>query len=139
MPLGDSITQVTCGRANVQDQLEEAGLMDQVDFVGSEPKNNRGCTTQSGTYDSDHEGHSGWLAVDIAADYIATWAADQKPDIVNIHLGTNDAKHHVATEDVLAAYDTILEALRAESPNVKVIVSFFPPARRNAASTQSPS
>lgn len=123
MPFGDSITEATCWRAKVQDQLAEAGLTDKVDFVGSQTDNPEKCATKSGTFDTTHEGHSGWTAKEIAEEYIAKWAKAQKPDIVNFHLGTNDVKDGGSPEEVIKAYDTILEALRAANPNVKVIVS----------------
>lgn len=126
MPFGDSITEITCWRAKVQDQLAEAGYMDQVNFVGSKTTNPAKCTTASGTFDDEHEGHSGWQAVNIAESYISTWAKAQKPDIVNFHLGTNDIAQGKTPEQVIAAYDTILKALRAANPNVKVIVSSGP-------------
>ena len=83
--------------------------------------NPQGCT---GDFDLGHEGHSGWTAVDIANTYIAGWAADSAPDIVNFMLGTNDVTAGSSTEQILAAYDTIIEALRAVNPNVTVIVRF---------------
>lgn len=122
MPFGDSITEITCWRALVWDMLAAEGLTSEVDFVGSMTNNPQGCTTTSGDFDTGHEGHSGWQAVDIANQYIETWAADAQPDIVNFMLGTNDANMGKTTEQVIAAYDTIIEALRAVNPNVKVIV-----------------
>lgn len=88
MALGDSITQATCWRAMVQDQLQEAGILDQVDFVGSMTDNYASCSRESGTLDTGHEGHSGFEATEIATQYIKEWAK-VKPDIVNIHLGTS--------------------------------------------------
>lgn len=123
MPFGDSITEITCWRAKVQDQLAEAGLADRVDFVGSKTNNPQNCATESGIFDAGHEGHSGWEATVIAEEYITTWAKAQKPDIVNFHLGTNDISKGKTPEQVITAYDTILKALRAANPNVKVIVS----------------
>lgn len=102
--------------------LAAEGLTAEVDFVGSMTNNPQRCTATSGDFDLGHEGHSGWQAVDIANNYIATWAADSAPDIVNFMLGTNDANMGKTTEQVIAAYDTIIEALRAVNPNVKVIV-----------------
>ena len=102
--------------------LAAEGLTSEVDFVGGMTNNPQGCTSESGDFDTGHEGHSGWQAVDIANQYIAGWAADAQPDIVNFMHGTNDANMGRTTEEVIAAYDTILEALRAVNPNVKVIV-----------------
>lgn len=122
MPFGDSITEITCWRALVWDMLAAEGLTADVDFVGSMTNNPQGCSSASGDFDTGHEGHSGWQAVDIANQYIAGWAADSSPDIANFMLGTNDVNMGKTTEQIIAAYDTMLEALRAVNPNVKVIV-----------------
>lgn len=127
MPLGDSITQSTCWRTKVWDQLVEDGLSGNIDFVGSQTSNDQNCKAASGSFDVDHEGHSGFEAVEIATQYIEGWAG-AKPDIVNIHLGTNDIAAGTTTEAILEAYDTILSTLRAANPNVKVIVSYRNPS-----------
>lgn len=97
-------------------------VSDKIDFVGSQNSNDQNCQAASGNFDLNHEGHSGFEAAEIATQYIKTWT-NAKPDIVNIHLGTNDISAGTTTEDILAAYDTILSTLRAANPKVKVIVS----------------
>ena len=124
MPLGDSITMATCWRTKVWDQLVEGSLTGKIDFVGSQSDNYQSCKAASGSFDLNHEGHSGFEATEIATQYIKTWAAAAKADIVNIHLGTNDIAAKTTTAGILEAYDTILATLRAANPNVKVIVSF---------------
>lgn len=122
VPFGDSITEITCWRALVWDMLAAEDLSSEVDFVGGMNNNPQGCTSATGNFDTNHEGHSGWQAVDIANNYIANWAADASADIVNFMLGTNDVNMGKTTEQIIAAYDTIIDALRAVNPNVKVIV-----------------
>ena len=126
MPLGDSITQSTCWRTKVWDQLVTDGLSDKIDFVGSQKSNDQNCKAAAGSFDLDHEGHSGFEATEIATQYIKDWAK-AKPDIVNIHLGTNDIAAGTTTDGIIEAYDTILSTLRAANPSVKVIVSFGDP------------
>jgi lysophospholipase L1-like esterase len=80
------------------------------------------CSRPSG-FDVNHEGHSGWQAYDIARNNIVGWAQSSKPDIVQFMLGTNDVnigKRNVQT--ILDSYTTIVNALRAANPNVKIIV-----------------
>ncbi|KAL2859870.1 SGNH/GDSL hydrolase family protein [Aspergillus lucknowensis] len=119
--LGDSITEITCWRPLVWEQLVSAGLDGSVDFVGS-MSGVQGCSTPAG-FDADHEGHSGWQAYDIARNNIADWVQSTTPDIVQFMLGTNDVnigKHSV--DDIIGSYTMMLEAMRAANPNVKVIV-----------------
>ncbi|SPO04315.1 related to acetylxylan esterase [Cephalotrichum gorgonifer] len=122
LPLGDSITEITCWRALVWDQLAAEGLTDDIDFVGSMTNNPQGCTSATGNFDTGHEGHSGWQSVNIANQYITGWAADSAPDIVNFMLGTNDVVGGRTLEQIIASYDTIVEALRVVNPKVKIII-----------------
>lgn len=81
------------------------------------------CSRPAG-FDPNHEGHSGWQAYDIARNNIAGWVQSTKPDIVQFMLGTNDVnigKRNV--QSILDSYTTMLNAMRAANPKVKVIVS----------------
>lgn len=123
MLLGDSITEITCWRPLVWNQLTSAGLAGSVDFVGSQSNLQSKCSRPSG-FDVNHEGHSGWQAYDIARNNIAGWVQSTKPDIVQFMLGTNDVnigKRDVNT--ILASYTTILNAIRNANPRAKIIVS----------------
>lgn len=122
MPLGDSITEITCWRAYVWDQFAEVGLIDQVDFVGSMNNNVQGCTTQSPGFDVDHEGHSGWQAVDIANDHLEGWLQQSTPDVVQFMLGTNDVNNGRTTDAIIEAYTTMVNLMRASNPSMKIIV-----------------
>ena len=125
MLLGDSITEITCWRPLVWNQLASAGLTNSVDFVGSVNSLQSKCSRPSG-FDADHEGHSGWQAYDIARNNIAGWVQNTKPDIVQFMLGTNDVnigKRDVNT--ILAAYTSIVGSIRNANPNAKIIVSFL--------------
>ena len=70
MPLGDSITEITCWRALVWDMIADAKYADQVQYVGSQNSNPQKCTPKTTNWDQHHEGHSGWLAIDIANNYL---------------------------------------------------------------------
>src|SRR6266568_8089483 len=88
MPLGDSITGGPgCWRALLWDNLQSAGYTT-IDFVGTLPDG--GC--QTAPYDGDNEGHGGYLATGIAnQNQLPGWLSATNPDIVLMHLGTNDA------------------------------------------------
>ncbi|KAL2172348.1 hypothetical protein VTG60DRAFT_6187 [Thermothelomyces hinnuleus] len=127
MPLGDSITEITCWRAFVWDQLAEAGLADQVQYVGSQNSNPQGCRPQTANWDQHHEGHSGWLAIDIANNYLANWLRSTPADIVMFMLGTNDVVRGHTTDEIINAYTKMVEIMRAANPNTKIIVDLVIP------------
>lgn len=124
MLLGDSITELTCWRPLVWEQIASAELADSVDFVGTMNDLNTKCSPPSG-FDTDHEGHSGWQAYDIARNNIEGWVQSTRPDIVQFMLGTNDV--NIGKRDVdsiIGSYQIMLDAMRAANPSVKVIVSY---------------
>ena len=47
VPLGDSITEITCWRATVWDNLAAAGLTSKVQFVGSMTNNPQNCAAKA--------------------------------------------------------------------------------------------
>jgi lysophospholipase L1-like esterase len=122
MPLGDSITEITCWRALIWDMIAEAGYADKVEYVGSQKSNPQNCKPQTADWDQHHEGHSGWLAIDIANNYITKWMASTPADIVMFMLGTNDVVRGHTTADIMAAYTKIVTVARASNPKIKIIV-----------------
>jgi hypothetical protein len=137
MLLGDSITEITCWRTQVWSQIVSAGLASNVDFVGTMSNLQGKCSAPSG-FDRNHEGHSGWQAYDIARNNIVGWVQNTKPDVVQFMLGTNDVnigKRNVQT--ILDSYTTILNALRAANPNVKVIIDKLIPTSWSDATIES--
>ena len=62
MPFGDSITEIICWRAKLWEKLQSTEWAS-VNFVGS-GKTENNC--KDNKYDRDNEGHSGFLAIDIA-------------------------------------------------------------------------
>ncbi len=69
-------------RIGLWNRLQGSSMSD-VDFVGSQ------SGPALGGYDDDHEGHSGYKIADISAE-INGWLAASTPDIVLLHIGTND-------------------------------------------------
>ncbi|ROT42217.1 SGNH hydrolase [Sodiomyces alkalinus F11] len=107
--------------------LVDEGLADVVDFVGSMNNNPQNCVAQSGSFDLDHEGHSGWLAIDIANQHLQGWLASTKPDIVQFMLGTNDVFQGRATGDIVAAYTRMVDLMRASNAEMRIIVDLVIP------------
>ncbi|WP_049577297.1 SGNH/GDSL hydrolase family protein [Streptomyces sp. SBT349] len=119
MPLGDSITgSPGCWRALLWQDLQAAGHTD-VDFVGTQGA--QGCGFP---YDGEHEGHGGILATTMAdQNQLPPWLAATRPDVVLMHLGTNDVWSNRSTSAILAAYTTLVGQMRAENPAVTVLVA----------------
>jgi lysophospholipase L1-like esterase len=122
MPFGDSITEIVCWRGLLWTQLQSAGFTN-VDFVGSGTNQNpAGCPTA--TYDKDNEGHSGYLAIDIAnKKQLVDWLKNNPADVITMHLGTNDiVQKNDKTADILAAFSTLIQVMRDSNPSMKIIV-----------------
>jgi lysophospholipase L1-like esterase len=120
MPLGDSITAGPgCWRALLWDHLQRSGYTN-IDFVGSQAGG--GCSV---AHDGDHEGHSGFAATGIAdQNQLPPWLAATHPDIVLMHLGTNDLwGDTIPTSRIITAYSTLVDQMRASNPNMKIIVA----------------
>jgi cellulase/cellobiase CelA1 len=120
MPLGDSITAGPgCWRALLWDRLVHNGYTN-IDFVGTQPGG--GCSVP---FDGDSEGHGGFSATGIAdQNQLPPWLAATRPDIVVMHLGTNDLwGGTIPTTAILAAYSTLVDQMRASNPSMKILVA----------------
>ncbi|WP_394618199.1 cellulase family glycosylhydrolase [Lentzea sp. JNUCC 0626] len=119
MALGDSITgSPGCWRALLWKHLQDTGHTN-VDFVGSVPGDGCGFA-----YDGEHEGHGGFLATNIVRDnQLPGWLSSARPDVVVMHLGTNDVWSNVPANTILGAYTTLLGQMRASNPAIKLVVA----------------
>ncbi|KAI1381248.1 carbohydrate esterase family 3 protein [Hypoxylon crocopeplum] len=121
MPFGDSITEIICWRAKLWEKLKptEWGT---VDWVGSgKVENNCGDTT----YDRDNEGHSGFLAIDIAnRQQLVGWLQTNPADVITMHLGTNDiVQQNKPVNDIITAFTTLVGVMRTSNPSMKIVVA----------------
>jgi lysophospholipase L1-like esterase len=120
MPLGDSITAGPgCWRALLWDRLQRNGYTN-IDFVGTQPGG--GCAV---AHDGNHEGHGGFSATGIAdQNQLPGWLSATLPDVVLMHLGTNDLwGGTISTSAILTAYSKLVDQMRASNPNMKIIVA----------------
>ncbi|MEU7619116.1 carbohydrate-binding domain-containing protein [Micromonospora rifamycinica] len=119
MLLGDSITGSNgCWRSLLWQHLQSSGYPN-VDFVGT--LRNPYC---SGTFDVDNEGHGGFLATGIAdGNLLPGWLSATRPNVVVMMLGTNDVWSNKGTPAILSAYSKLLAQMRANNPDVKVLVA----------------
>lgn len=123
MPLGDSITAGPgCWRALLWDRLRTSGYTD-LDFVGG-VADGGGCN-YGFTYDGDHEGHSGLAATALASNgQLPSWLSAARPDVVVMHLGTNDMwGGYIPTDNVIAAFTTLVGQMRAQNPVMRIVVA----------------
>jgi lysophospholipase L1-like esterase len=132
MPLGDSITQGGQGYCSYRYELwfQLAATGATVDFVGERDFTNDGAPNLSWypeynlSFDRDHQAYWGWRTDQIAA--IITGAASAtQPEIVLIHLGTNDIGQSGAAG--VANADTnlrlIIQRLRDAVPEVTILLA----------------
>ncbi|KAF4626427.1 hypothetical protein G7Y89_g11732 [Cudoniella acicularis] len=112
MPFGDSITEIVCWRGLLWTQMQTAGYKN-TEFVGSGTNQNpSGCKTTN--YEKNNEGHSGFLAIDIAdKKQLVDWLKKNPADLITMHLGTNDiVQKSKKTEDIITAF-TLNKAIPA--------------------------
>jgi lysophospholipase L1-like esterase len=129
MALGDSTTGSVCWRAMLWTMLNQGGFSGRFNFVGSRNAD-PGCNVAG--YDRDNEGHPGVQITNFINDADEMAAGAQTPqallaqnpaDVVLFHFATNDVWNSVAPATILAAYTTVLAALRAANPKVIVLAA----------------
>jgi len=123
MPLGDSITASPgCWRGYLWNRLQTAGFTN-IDFVGG-VNNGDGCNPGF-TYDFDHEGHSGFSITGIAdQNQLPPWLTAARPDVVIVHLGTNDMwGGFIPLQNKITALTKLIGQMRANNPIMKIVVA----------------
>lgn len=116
MPLGDSITfgvgaqHLDGYRPALFRRLTSAGL--DVDFVGS-------MRSGSGP-DADNEGHKGWT-IEQLADHVDDWLAAYQPDVILLHIGTNDMARMIPGAP--RRLDALLDRIAVDLPGAEVFVA----------------
>jgi hypothetical protein len=126
MPFGDSITEIVCWRSKLWNKLQTTEWAS-VDFVGS-GRNENNC--RDTRYDRDNEGHSGFLAINIAnQNQLDGWLRQNPADVITMHLGTNDiVQQNKAVTDIIAAFTKLVATMRTHNPRMKIVVSGRPGA-----------
>lgn len=123
MPLGDSITQSSKGldsyRYYLWHLLINKGY--QVDFVGSKHGVGDGSPPDS-DFDMDHEGHAGWRADEILTQ-VHAWATAASPDVVLLHIGTNDLSQRQTVGSTVSDISGIIDELRSVNPRIHILLA----------------
>jgi lysophospholipase L1-like esterase len=117
MPLGDSITLgvgSSPARVGYRPALARALATDvqTVSFVGS----------QTDADGNRHEGHSGWFIEGISAN-VEQWLADAKPNVVTLHIGSNNIHHGQNVAGAPAALAGMLDKMFAVAPDLTVLLA----------------
>jgi len=131
MPLGDSITYDnnsydvenprptsvrTAYRSHLWYGLQDAGYS--ADFVGSRIAGE----AIEPPFDPDNEGHPGWTSYDIAEN-IYSYLENAKPDVILLHIGTND--HRTSTRGVESILNEIDHYERNNNHRIHVLVALI--------------
>lgn len=122
MPLGDSITEGIWTGGYRPDLWKKLVLIDgdKIDFVGSLS----GGPLDLG--DPNHEGHGGWTISQLDT-YAYNWMKLYQPDIVLLHIGTNDLRGGASSSEMIANLTKLIGDIYAGKPDTYVIVSSLIP------------
>ena len=123
MPLGDSITQSSTGLNSYRYYLWHLLIVNgyHVDFVGSLHGVGGGLPANT-DFDMDHEGHAGWRADEILT-HIQSWATAASPDMVLLHIGTNDLAQDQSVPSTVADIGGIIDTLRTVNPRIRILLA----------------
>lgn len=150
LPLGDSITQAEINRASYRYNLWKKLVDSEIkfDLVGSmrkqQDKYSKGVPPQPDykglRFDRDHEGHFAWATEEIfngrdfdngsGSGRLQDWLQGYDADIALIHLGSNDAFNRHSNESTIQDLEQVIKILRADNPNVIVLLSKLIPTTR---------
>jgi lysophospholipase L1-like esterase len=135
MPLGNSITQgkgdpgtdpgvIYDGFRNDLCLILNSNNWD-YDFVGSQKDGN-----QSAQFDVDHEGHSGWRADDLLV-FIDSWLTTYSPDIILLHIGTNDISNGQSNQSTINEIESIVDKIYNFNERKAILLSKLIPRKPN--------
>ena len=139
LPLGDSITHGNSKsrtyRYSLWTKFIDSGLnADGIffDFVGLQNSNHNRDPVwpdyRGHSFDRDHEGHSGWRAEQVLGS-LPMWLESYTPEIVLLHLGTNDVFANESTLSTISEIGQLIDVLRADNPTVTVLLAKIIPTR----------
>ncbi|MFD2514639.1 GDSL-type esterase/lipase family protein [Pontibacter locisalis] len=142
MALGNSITQSNQDhysyRYNLWKKLLDAGV--EIDYVGSHSVQKNGNPDwplyKGQAFDSDNEGHWGWSTDQIlngnseetGKGRLSDWLTGYTPDIVLLHLGTNDMFRDQSLDETVNELKEVVQLIRADNPQVKIFFAKLIPA-----------
>lgn len=142
MPLGDSITEAEAGhnsyRRVLWQRLNRAGCV--VNLVGSKTGVSRGrrdsgsVNPPNADFDLDHEGHWDYTVAELLP-RVGTLVAQAQPDVVLVHLGTNDVLRGRPASRIAQDLGGLIDAIRAGKPDTHILLAKIIPAAPYPAGT----
>lgn len=125
LPLGDSITEgsyyAITYRRDLWHLLDQAGY--DFDFVGNKQTDSSNYhASWELDFDTDHEGHYGWTTDQVNAQLVG-WLTNYTPDIVLLHLGTNDTYYGETAVEAIGDIAQTVSMLRADNPQVIIFLA----------------
>ncbi|PKV63553.1 SGNH/GDSL hydrolase family protein [Pontibacter ramchanderi] len=108
-----------------------------------------GETYKGQTFTNKHEGHWGWMTADLLNGYanptqykrdkgkLSDWLKGYTPDVVLMHLGTNDMIHNKTTGGTVSRIEQIIGQLRADNENVAIMLAKITPMPAQYANVDS--
>lgn len=131
MPLGDSITLGSSGGYRTllwKKMVQQDGK--KVDFVGSLTDG------PSDLGDRNHEGHSGWR-IDQIRSQIDGWSSTYKPELVLLHIGTNDINQNYNLSGAPGRLQDLVNRLCTNNTGVELIVASIIPINGKSSQVSS--
>ena len=132
MPLGNSITHAENQGGNSYNswrrplffQLQTLfAAPDTFDLIGSQNTAFDDQPFPDPDFDPDHEGHWGWRA-DQIEDSLGSWIRSiDTPDMVLLHLGTNDCWQSQSVLSTMIELAAIIDTLRTYNPQVTTLIA----------------
>ncbi len=127
MPLGDSITYGVDSsdeggyRTTLWSDLIQNGYS--VNMVGS-------LSDGPDDIDREHEGHSGWR-IDQISDHIESWLDTYQPQIILLHIGTNDILQHKDLKNAPKRLGFLVDQINTTLPGATVVIAQIIPNDEN--------
>lgn len=137
MPLGDSITYGVMGNSNGNDGGYRLPLCRDLlgtamlNYVGSQ---NSGPTTST-CGDNANEGHPGYRIDQIAANVVG-WLTTYQPQIVLLHIGTNDVLQNYDVANMPARLGSLIDQITATDPGAMIFVAQILPIGNQAMNAE---
>ena len=142
MPMGDSITEGEAGhdtyRRVLWQRLNGAGCV--VDLVGSQSGVSGGSRGSASTqpphadFDQDHEGYWGYSVNEVTS-MASGLVSQSQPDVVLVHLGTNDVLDGQSASGVAQELGALIDAIRAGKPDAYILLAKIIPASGATSAT----
>ncbi|GAA6141122.1 SGNH/GDSL hydrolase family protein [Hydrogenophaga sp. 5NK40-0174] len=131
MPLGDSITEGEAGhnsyRRSFFKNLVAAGC--NVDLVGSKTgvsrlgkRNSGSASAPNADFDQNHEGYWDYNTQEVTG-LAASRVAAARPDIVLIHLGSNDIIRGQDAGSAASEIGALIDTIRSANPDVHIVLA----------------